>query len=126
MNAEKDDTAREIGMWNSALDYNSLVMQLASPKSEVGPIWYLHDSLKSRWIPNLLKLLKVTAGMSQMITQSYIGGLTEATVTHSEFSEVLICSEHRADITPKEDTVTWPVRRKEMSSGYCQPKEFIT
>lgn len=91
-------------------------MQLASPKSEVGPIWYLHESLGSRWNPNLLQVLKVTAGMPQLITQSYIGWLTEATVTHLEFSEVLICSEHRADITPTEDIVTWSVRRKEMFS----------
>lgn len=50
--------------------------------------------------------------MSELITQNHKGHPVEVTVTHSELSEVLICSEHRTDMMPADETGIWPVRKE--------------
>lgn len=72
----------------------------------------LHGRLRSRRDSNLLKLLKATPGVLQMTAQGHEGRPREVTVTHSEFSEVLICREHGADVIPIEQPVTCPGRKK--------------
>lgn len=62
----------------------------------------LHGRLRSRRGADLLKLLKATPGVLQMIAQGHKGRPGEVTVTHSEFSEVLIRREHGADVIPIE------------------------
>lgn len=62
----------------------------------------LHGRFRSRWAFNLPKLLKATPGVLQMIAQGHQGRPGEVAVTHSEFSEVLIRQEHRADVIPIE------------------------
>ena len=113
----KDDTARETDMWNSARDCNYFLRPLALAPSERWDSFITSNTIQPRCTSNLLKLLKATARMLQLIAQSHKSEAMEAAVTHSEFSEVLVCNERRTDLIPVDGTVTWPVR-KEKGNGF--------